>query len=150
MNYETIEMKLLKMNESKPKIKAHSPADIIGICSDMALLMQESFQVLSLNTQNRLINRTLVSLGIANSATVHPRETFRQAIIDNAVSIILVHNHPSGDTTPSAEDIKITRQLVEAGRILEINILDHVIIGRDEAGAVTGCSMRESGLINFN
>ena len=84
-----------------------------------------------MNGTNRLIKDITVSEGILNASLVHPREVFREAVLEPTSGIILVHNHPSGDTKPSEEDIKITRQLVEAGRIFGIKVLDHIIIARD-------------------
>jgi DNA repair protein RadC len=101
------------------------------------------FCVLTLNGKNRLIRRHLVSLGTANSTLVHPREVFRPAIQDGAVSIIVAHNHPSGDPSPSANDIRITKNLVEAGKIIQIGVIDHLIVGS------TTHSLRESGLVDF-
>jgi DNA repair protein RadC len=92
----------------------------------------------------------MVSLGLANSAEVHPREVFRQAIHENAIAILMVHNHPSGDPTPSAEDLRITRQLIAAGGVVDIRVLDHVVIGREEGGHPSFISMREQGLCNFD
>ena len=120
------------------------------MCSDIAGLAQESFHVLSLDVRNRLINRHLISLGLADASLVHPREVFRAAIgQDGACALLLAHNHPSGDPTASAEDLRITRQLVEAGRILDVRILDHVIIGRPMNGSPAFLSMREAGLVTF-
>jgi len=92
----------------------------------------ESFHVLLLNTANQLGRELTISEGSLNSCVIHPREVFRIAIAENAASIILVHNHPSGNTEPSKDDIAITRTLAEAGRILDIRVLDHIIIGGDE------------------
>lgn len=92
----------------------------------------ESFHVLLLNTANQLGRELTISEGSLNACVIHPREVFRIAIAENAASIILVHNHPSGNAEPSKEDIAITRTLVEAGRILDIRVLDHIIIGGDE------------------
>ena len=104
---------------------------------------QECFILIALNAKNRVIEKCIVSLGTVSSALVHPREVFRALIQASASSTILVHNHPSGDPTPSAEDIKITRQLVSAGEIMGIKVLDHVIIGD------SSLSLRESGLVQF-
>jgi len=90
----------------------------------------EEFHVATLDAQHRLERDILVTRGILNSSLVHPREVFRQAIAENAYAVILVHNHPSGDPTPSADDRGITAQLVSAGKLLGIEVLDHVIIGR--------------------
>ena len=97
-----------------------------------------------------MIARTMISLGLLDSCPVHPREVFRQAIIDSAAAIILVHNHPSGDTTPSAEDLRVTRQLVEASRILGIRVLDHIIVAREGEGRPGYLSIRENGLATFD
>lgn len=92
----------------------------------------ESFHVLLLNTANQILRDVIVSEGSLNACIIHPREVFRIAIAENAAAIILIHNHPSGNTEPSPEDLTITRQLVEAGRIVDIRVLDHVIIGGDD------------------
>lgn len=92
----------------------------------------ESFHVLLLNTANQLLRDVMVSQGSLNACVIHPREVFRIAIAENAAAVILLHNHPSGNTEPSPEDIAITRQLVDAGRIVDIRVLDHVIIGGDD------------------
>lgn len=93
-------------------------------------LTVEEFHVAVLDSQHRLERDILVSRGILNSSLVHPREVFREAIAERAASVVLVHNHPSGDPTPSADDRAITSQLVAAGRLLDIPIHDHVVIGR--------------------
>jgi DNA repair protein RadC len=135
--------------------RVRSPADAHRACADLAGLAQESFHVLSIDAKNGLINRHMVSLGLADSALIHPREVFRAAIMDDAKAVVLVHNHPSGDPTPSAEDVRLTRQLVEAGKIVGIGVMDHVIIGRpveptgDNPGRRGWLSMRESGLCSF-
>ena len=96
----------------------------------MEALTVEEFHVAVLDSQHRLERDVLVSRGILNSSLVHPREVFREAIAERAASLVLVHNHPSGDPTPSADDRAITSQLVAAGRLLDIPIHDHVVIGR--------------------
>jgi DNA repair protein RadC len=95
------------------------------------LLKGEVFQVLLLNTRRRLIAEpTKISDGTLDTILVHPREVFRPAITASAAAIVLVHNHPSGDPTPSEADIKVTRDLIRAGQLLKIEVLDHVILGR--------------------
>lgn len=89
----------------------------------------EKFNILMLDTKNKLIARNTISIGTINSTIVHPREVFKNAIKKSANSIILVHNHPSGDPRPSEEDIKITKRLKEVGEIMGIMVLDHIIIG---------------------
>jgi DNA repair protein RadC len=90
----------------------------------------ENFQVVLLNTRRRLIRVENISQGTLDTILVHPREVFKPAIAANAAAVVLVHNHPSGDPTPSEADIKVTRDLIRAGQLLKIEVLDHVIIGR--------------------
>ncbi len=92
-------------------------------------LPQEHFVVLCLDTQNRVAAARIVTRGLLNTSLVHPREVFIPALLSNAASVIAVHNHPSGDPDPSPEDIDVTQQLTEAGRILGIPLRDHVIVG---------------------
>lgn len=103
---------------------------------------KEHFKVLLLNTKNHVISREEVSIGSLNASIVHPREIFNQPLRKSASSIILIHNHPSGDPSPSQEDLEVTRRLVDAGNILGIAVRDHIIIG-------DGCffSFKEKGLI---
>ena len=96
------------------------------------LLKKEHFFCLLLDTKNKIIQEVLVSMGTLNSSVVHPREVFNPAIENSANSIILVHNHPSGDPKPSDEDRKITELLVEVGETVNIKVLDHVIIGHED------------------
>jgi DNA repair protein RadC len=121
-----------------------SPDQIEQQLADMKELAQETFVALTFTIKNQLIARHLVSLGTLNSTLVHPREAFRPAITDGAASIVVAHNHPSGDPSPSAQDIQITRKLIEAGRQIEISVLDHLIIGSKDF-----VSLRESGLVEF-
>ena len=90
----------------------------------------EQFRVVLLNTRRRLIGLATISQGTLDTLLVHPREVFKRAIAANASAVVLVHNHPSGDPTPSEADIKVTRDLIRAGQLLKIEVLDHVIIGR--------------------
>jgi DNA repair protein RadC len=90
----------------------------------------ESFQVLLLNVRQRFVRAEEISQGTLDTLLVHPREVFRAAIVGNAASILLVHNHPSGDPTPSEADIKVTRDLIRAGQLLKISVVDHIILGR--------------------
>ena len=90
--------------------------------------IQEHFYVLYLNGRNRLLSLELVSVGTLNASIVHPRDVFRPAIMQGANSVLVVHNHPSGETDPSEEDLAITRRLGEAGELLGIQLLDHVIV----------------------
>jgi DNA repair protein RadC len=106
----------------------------------------ETFQVLLVNTRRRLIAIERISKGTLDTILVHPREVFRHAIAANAAAVILAHNHPSGDPSPSDADIKVTRDLIRAGQLLRIEVLDHVILGRaTEERARDYLSLRELG-----
>ena len=93
---------------------------------------QEHFIILLLDSKNRIVKDEVISIGTLNASIIHPREVFKSAIRESANSIILVHNHPSGDSEPSVEDEQITKKLFEAGELLNIKILDHVIVGKDK------------------
>lgn len=120
-----------------------SPRDVVEYFAPrMEDLPVEEFHVAVLDAQHRLERDITVTRGILNSSLVHPREVFREAIAERAAAVILVHNHPSGDPSPSADDRSVTEQLVAAGRLLDIPVHDHVIIGR---GRYT--SFAEAGLL---
>ena len=104
-------------------------AEIINQVFDMENQPNEVFAILCLNTKNKVAGAHIISQGSLSSSIVHPREVFKAAIANNAASIILAHNHPSGDPEPSRDDIETTHRLVNAGNILGINVLDHIIIG---------------------
>ncbi|MTN46142.1 DNA repair protein RadC [Turicibacter sanguinis] len=105
-------------------------------------LDREQFIIACLNTKNEPTNITVVSVGSLNKAIVHPREVFKTAILSNAASIMAFHNHPSGETTPSQQDIQLTKRLYEAGELLGIKLLDHLIIGDG-----TFTSLKEKGYL---
>ena len=112
---------------SKPVIR--HPTDVFDYFRDqMSLLTNEVFRVVVLDTKNRIVKDKVISEGTLNASIVHPRDVFRFAVINSAASMILLHNHPSGDPSPSQEDIAITRRLVEIGSIMEVPVLDHIII----------------------
>lgn len=149
MHYTTALIQLPLVREANGR-KIRTPQDVYEVCRDIADLAQETMHVLLLNAKNGLLNRLMVSLGIADASLVHPREVFREAIRAGAAAIVLTHNHPSSDPTPSAEDLRITRQLIEAGRIVDIRVMDHIVIGRvGGMSTVPYLSMRESGLCQF-
>jgi DNA repair protein RadC len=105
--------------------------DVYEYLSDMRQLPKEYLRALFLNSHNRVIRNEVISMGTVNSNIIHPREVFRPGIESNAAALILVHNHPSGEATPSAEDVKITEQIIQAGKIIGIALLDHVIITKE-------------------
>ncbi|MGB8370325.1 MAG: DNA repair protein RadC [Verrucomicrobiia bacterium] len=115
-------------NESEP---LDHPEAVVRLLRAKNLLKNvETFQVLLLNTRRRLIRVDKISDGTLDTLLVHPREVFKAAIAANAAAVVLAHNHPSGDPTPSEADIKVTRDLIRAGQLLKIEVLDHIIIGR--------------------
>ncbi len=125
------------------RVIIRSPHDVYELVrGGMEFLQQEQFDILGMSTKNHVIFKETVSIGSLNASIVHPRETFRPLIKRACASVILIHNHPSGDAVPSQDDIELTRKLVEGGKLLEIEVLDHIIIGR-------GCyvSFKEKGLI---
>jgi len=125
----------------RPRIR--SPADVYRwFAPRLADLAAEEFHVLALDSQSGVLRDLLVTRGILNSSLVHPREVFRGAIAEAAAGIIVVHNHPSGDPTPSADDRAVTRQLVEAGRVLDLPVYDHVVVGANRY-----VSFAEAGLL---
>lgn len=99
------------------------------VMEEMRFLRQEHFVCLYLNTKNQVIHKQTIFIGSLNSSIVHPREVFREALRRSAASIICLHNHPSGDPTPSREDIEVTKRLSECGKLIGIEVLDHIIIG---------------------
>jgi DNA repair protein RadC len=106
----------------------------------------EQFRVVLVNTRRRLISVAKISEGTLDTILIHPREVFRPAIVGSAAAVILVHNHPSGDPTPSEADIKVTRDLIRAGQLLKIEVLDHIILGnRTQERANDFVSLRELG-----
>lgn len=121
----------------------NSPSDVADlVMEEMRNLDREHFRIMHLSTRNNVLGISAVSVGSLNSSIVHPRECFKEAIRRNANSIILLHNHPSGDPAPSREDLDITRRLTEGGKILGIEVLDHVIIGEKRY-----VSLKEQGII---
>ena len=108
----------------------HAPEDVHNIiAAEYAAAVVETAMMLALDTKNKVIGIFEISRGSLNASIIHPRDVFQRAILVNAASVILVHNHPSGDPTPSPEDVALTKKLVEAGRIMDITVLDHVVVG---------------------
>lgn len=121
-----------RLNKRGPqdKVKITSPLVLVDLLMDeMRYLNKEFFKIAILDTKNQVLCIENISIGTLNASIVHPRDVFKISIKRNANSIILIHNHPSGDTTPSTEDINITNRLVDAGNLIGIKVLDHIIIG---------------------
>jgi DNA repair protein RadC len=126
-----LELGLRASEEDEPeRPRVRGPTDVHRLMGPrLRDLGHEEFHALLLNTQHRVLRDVIVTRGILDASLIHPREVFRPAILANAAAVILVHNHPSGDPTPSPEDRAVSRQLGEAGRTLGIRVLDHVVIG---------------------
>ncbi|MCZ8542131.1 MULTISPECIES: RadC family protein [Psychrobacillus] len=122
--------KRLSQQKTDDKFTIRSPKDAATyLMHDMTSLKQEHFVVLFLNVKNQILHKQTIFIGSLNASIVHPREIFREAVKRSAASIICAHNHPSGNPTPSTEDIDVTKRLYEAGILMGIELLDHVIIG---------------------
>ncbi|USK84251.1 DNA repair protein RadC [Peribacillus asahii] len=120
-----------------------SPEDGAKYCmEEMRFLTQEHFVCLYLNTKNQVLHKRTIFIGSLNASIVHPREIFKEAFRRSAASIICLHNHPSGDPAPSKEDIEVTKRLVECGKIIGIDLLDHLIIGEHKY-----VSLKEKGYL---
>ena len=135
--------KRLAVLSDEPKITIRSPADIANLLMpELRDMKKECLKAIHLDTKNQVLKIITISVGILNSSLVHPREVFQEAITSSACSLIVAHNHPSGDPTPSPEDKSITRRLHECGELLGIELLDHVIVGDNR-----WVSLKESGVI---
>jgi DNA repair protein RadC len=124
------------------RAQVRTPSDVANLMMmEMGLLEQEQLRTVLLDTRNYIMRITDVYTGSLNTAVIRVSEVFREAIRSNSAAIILVHNHPSGDPTPSPEDVRVTEMVAEAGRLLDIDVLDHLIIGRNRFA-----SLKERGL----
>ena len=131
------------LQKQPPPSTIHGPEDAaVYARQQLSMETKEHFCILLLNTKNRVIGWHVISIGSLTASVVHPREVFAPAIVHHAASIILVHNHPSGDPSPSREDIAVTQRLVKAGKIVDIPPIDHIIIGSSNF-----VSMKEKGLL---
>ncbi|MEW6067397.1 MAG: DNA repair protein RadC [Nitrospirota bacterium] len=135
-----------KRKDLEPELKdfdIKDPQSVINaISASIKDKAKEHFKLILLNARNKILGISTISIGSLNASIVHPREVFKNAIIHNAYSVVLAHNHPSGDPEPSENDIKMTIKLVESGKILGIEVIDHIIIGKSEF-----CSFKERGLL---
>jgi DNA repair protein RadC len=128
-------------HNNKPVVR--QPTDVFDYFRDeMSLLPNEIFRVVALDTKNRILKDKIISEGTLNASIVHPRDVFRFALIQTAANIILLHNHPSGDPTPSKEDVQITKRLIEVGRVMDVPVLDHLVIASGKF-----LSMKEMGIM---
>ncbi len=143
-NIETLRISMVRERSpltpslATPIAAAKAARELIGDDLD-----REVFGILLVDTRNRVTGLHVVSMGTLNGSLVHPRECFKAAILGNAAGLILFHNHPSGDPTPSREDVGLTQRLFEAGRLLGIEVLDHLVLGDDGRYV----SFKEQGLL---
>lgn len=128
--------------EERSKVRIQSPSDVLPLVAHLNGSKQEHFLCITLNGANEVIETRTITVGLLNHSLVHPREVFSDAVTDRAAAVICVHNHPSGSLEPSSQDLAITRQLSQAGEILGIRVLDHLIVAK--TGFV---SLREKGLM---
>ncbi|QPQ34424.1 RadC family protein [Lysinibacillus sp. JNUCC-52] len=135
-------LQLARMNPvtTEQRFRIRSPHDAYEFLNDIQHLQQEHFVILGLNTKNEVLFRKTIFIGSLNASICHPREIMKELIKRSCASAILSHNHPSGDTTPSPEDIQVTERLIEAGLIIGIDIVDHIIVGSNKY-----LSMKEKG-----
>ena len=135
-----------KREELEPELKNFDIKDpeavVKAIRASIKDKAKEHFKLILLNPRNKIIGISTISIGTLNASLVHPREVFKDAIMHSAASVVLAHNHPSGDPEPSEDDIKITKRLIEAGKILGVEVIDHIIIGKNGF-----FSFKEKGLI---
>ncbi|WP_418626682.1 RadC family protein [Anaerosinus sp.] len=129
--------------DKNKRIIVRSPKDVYDLVrADMEFLQVEHFDVIGLSTKNHVIFKENISIGSLNASIVHPREAFKGLIRRSCAACILVHNHPSSDASPSEEDILLTQKLVECGKLIGIEVLDHIIVGADGGGYI---SLKEQG-----
>ena len=131
---------LIASPEERPTIK--SPADAANLLSEMSLLEQETMRTILLDTKNRVLAMPTIYRGSLHTTVIRVSELFKEAVRQNCAALIVAHNHPSGDPTPSPEDVAVTGEIVKAGKILDIDVLDHLVIG----GGAKFVSLKERGL----
>lgn len=146
-NISFFNLKVVKEKSGRYNIgkKISNPQDIYDVAINVIEIQdqpEESLWMLTLDTKNNITGLFEVSRGTLNSSLAHPREIYKRAVIQNASSIAIIHNHPSGDPAPSSDDVNLTRRIAESGKILGIELLDHIIVGDDKY-----TSMREKGIM---
>lgn len=143
-NKRVVLEKEVSMNYPSLSYVIRSPQDVVEVGKEFMRIHEEPEEymyMICMNTKNKIVGVFELSHGTVNSSVVGTREAFQKALLANAVSVIFIHNHPSGDCTPSREDIEITKRLAEAGKILGVEVLDHIVIGD------TYCSLKEKGYV---
>jgi DNA repair protein RadC len=144
MQYPKLRVELIREGDCKNAPIIACPRDVGKLISYLSKKDREHFVAIHLNAKNQVIGVEEVSIGSLTCSIVHPREVFKAAILNSADEIIVAHNHPSGDKQPSTEDCKITKKLIEAGKIIGIEVIDHIIIAEDDF-----LSFRAEGLAEF-
>ena len=134
----------LNIEQTEPKYTIHGPEDAAHILFPRVKFEQkEHFMLVCLDTKNHVTDISDISVGSLTASVVHPREVFKEAVSRSAASVIIAHNHPSGDPSPSREDIAVTQRLVKAGKVMDIPVLDHIILGNERF-----VSLKEKGMMN--
>lgn len=151
--FSTYEVRVQRLNERPGSLKVDAPSEALTYWREKVETApwhdaeKEMLVAVHLNTRYVAVGHTMVSIGSMNESIAHPREVFRPAVATGAYAIILMHNHPSGDPSPSHADRSLTRRLFEAGSILQVTLLDHVIVGAAAPGQPGYFSFREAGLL---
>ena len=133
----SVPFRIMEVQDIKFPVKISQPDDVLNAVKDFRRADRECFILLFLDSKNTIIDREVISVGTVDTAAVYPREVLRSAILKNAGSVILAHNHPSGDCTPSAADKQITRDLIAGLMLAQIRVLDHVIFAPDDVYSFT-------------
>lgn len=142
---DVVNVRLVKEKSLYSDVPIANPADAARtVIDEMATFDREVFCVMNLNTKGKVINLSIVSVGVLDSSMVHPREVFKSVILSNAAAVILIHNHPSGVPEPSHEDFEVTKRLMEAGEVLGIKVVDHLIVA---GGTGDYCSLASEGVL---
>jgi DNA repair protein RadC len=144
----SLRMGAVALREERQSLTIDSPEAIADLCSEMRFLDREWLRVVLLNAKQQLIKVATVSQGSVNESLAHPREVFKPAIVLSAYSFIMVHNHPSGDPSPSEADMRLTRRILEGSRLLQLHLVNHVIIGMPAPGRSSYFSFKEGGVIS--
>jgi DNA repair protein RadC len=143
----SLRLAAVALREERSRLLIDTPVAIAELCSEMRFLCHESLRIVLVNTKQELIKVVSVSQGTLNETLAHPREVFKPVIAFSAFAFIMVHNHPSGDPSPSEADLRLTRRILEASKILQMQLIDHVIIGSPAPGRSSYFSFKEGGVI---
>ena len=144
----SLRLAAVALREERKRLVIDTPLAVAELCAEMRFLSHESLRVILLNTKQELIKVVSVSQGTLNKALAHPREVFKPVIAFSAYAFIMVHNHPSRDSAPSEADIRLTRRILEASKILQLQLIDHVIIGSPAPGKNSYFSFKEAGVFS--